>query len=239
MSMHLTLMGNASRGLPRQGLVALYDPYCDADGLDATARAALQTGVDYSGNGNTLTYGANTNASTDDPSNTGTAWSFDGGDYLGLPNIVVTSDKTVLMVARSPSSLSGVTGTLISSSSNDCRVMLESSRWKYIVLVGGSSKLAQSQVLSVDTDYAIIGRCKTDVINISVAGTTTPGTISGAPNAPVQLKFLAQYRSVDPNFYTGAIYLVAVWNRYLTDSEISRAYRCTKSLMASRGVTLA
>ena len=67
MSMHLTLMGNASRGLPRNGLVALWDPYRDAYGLDATARAALQTGVDYSGRGNSLTYGATTNASTDDP----------------------------------------------------------------------------------------------------------------------------------------------------------------------------
>ena len=81
-------------GLPMNGLVALYDPYRDAYGLTPEQRALLQTAKDYSGHGNTLTYGATTNASTDDPTNTGTAWSFDGGDYLRTTAVIPVADNT-------------------------------------------------------------------------------------------------------------------------------------------------
>ena len=40
-------------------------------------------------------------------------------------------------------------------------------------------------------------------------------------------------------FFAGDLYFFCVYNRVLTDSEISRAYRTLKGLLALRGVTLA
>lgn len=79
--------------IPRNGLVALYDPYRDAYGLDEAGRAALQTGVDYSGNGNTLTYGSTAGTDANDPSNTGLAFVYDGVDdaFTNTPSGTVYS----------------------------------------------------------------------------------------------------------------------------------------------------
>jgi len=77
-------------GIPRNGLVALYDPYLDAYGLDEGGRAALQTAIDRTGRGNHATYGTTAGADANDPSNTGLAYSYDGVDDVltGIPSYV-------------------------------------------------------------------------------------------------------------------------------------------------------
>lgn len=79
--------------IPRNGLVALYDPYRDAYGLTPEERALLQTAKDYSGNGTNATYGSTAGADANDPSNTGLAFAYDGVDdvFTNTPSGTVYS----------------------------------------------------------------------------------------------------------------------------------------------------
>lgn len=236
-------------GLPRNGLVALWDPYRDAYGLDAAARAALQTGVDYSGNGNTLTYGASTGASTDDPAFTGTAWSFDGGDYLGLGSVSaiqsLTTNFTVMSVSTANSagdvvmfcsgrgSVSGFSVRMRPSASGG-HVFAKSKVVNCISNITPVNGANEHVVWTVGSDNKarlyVGGVLKyTDTNTEACLATAFPAFIGANADSVGTLAF-----SVATNCY-----MTAIWSRALTDSEVARAYSYIKSLMAGRGVTVA
>lgn len=232
-------MGDPS-GLPRQGLVALYDPYLDACGLDATARAALQTGVDYSGRGNTLTYGANTNASTDDPSNTGTAWSFDGVDFLGA-NVAASQVYSQIIVFTTGSTVSteqwlsnGINGTSFAGLGTASAGYLQ---------IGGKdtgNKFRAIASVAINTTYYACGIQTATSIYGYLGSTKSAATaLSGATPSGL-LKLGCGGVSATPRFFSGSIHIVAHYSGVeLTQSQVVGAYRYLKSIMALRGVTVA
>jgi hypothetical protein len=250
MSMHLTLMGGgASRGLPRQGLVALYDPYRDAYGLDATARAALQTGVDYSGNGNTLTYGETTNASTDDPSNTGTAWSFDGGDYLMVTSTakcVITGAFTLTAVVSWSTSPSGY-----------ARIIGKENLFGFYIREGSKTLRFYGNIngASVDTYFGAneatpeIPPSTPTVISVTYNGSALYGyanglclgskNYSGAVASEPGRYFMLGNRVEGDRGLVGSIYMGGLHSVYSPPARQMNTYRYLKSIMASRGVTVA
>ena len=77
-------------GIPRNGLVALYDPYMDGYGLDAGGLAALQIAIDRTGQGNHAVYGTTAGVDANDPANNGLAYTYDGVDdtFTNLPTSV-------------------------------------------------------------------------------------------------------------------------------------------------------
>jgi len=230
--------------------VALYDPYRDAYGLDATARAALQTGVDYSGRGNSLTYGANTNASTDDPTNTGTAWSLDGGDYVQVADtakLVITGPFTLMTVFKS------VTGTQVYNrilGKEGLFMLYWSTGTGYLLFTGNIGGGVLDTRPSLDPTKADLTLNTVNVASISYDGAGLTGYVNGvaigAPYArtgavksdtPVPLT-IGNRTAVDRGL-KGNVYMGGVWERALSGAEQLRAYRYLKSLMAGRGVTVA
>jgi len=229
------------------GLVALYDPYRDAYGLTPEQRALLQTAKDYSGNGNHLTLGADTNASTDDPAYTGTAWSFDGGDFLLGPTTAMwsnTAGMTVLCIANPTRTSNAYIASQYSTSSKRS--------WQLV----GKAFHVQEVATTADADMiATLATGFSEGVVQFGAGRWKPGTaaqiirgnfVETATAAKVVNDItdasaaLVLGSNADKGaFYSGSTLLVAIYTRYLVDAEISRAYHYLKSLMASRGVTVA
>lgn len=238
-------VGDAS-GLPRNGLVLLADPYRDAYGLAEAPRLALQTGVDYSGRGNTLTYGATTGASTDDPVNTGTAWSFDGGDFLrkssptgmttatGIFGLFVVK-KTNTGATQTLAYLEGVSQRVYSDTDNaSVRIRNRTSNgttYENLTLGTITGRAEDWNVIGVGFDAA------RDLIYGAVNGTLssithTNGTYSEALSA-LTIGFNSTY-----GYLTGQIALGAIWNWLPTAGSYARTYLNIKGLMVQRGIAL-
>lgn len=238
------LWNNASRGLPRNGLVALYDPYRDAYGLDATARAALQTGVNYSGRGNNLTYGATTFASTDDPVNTGTAWSFDGGDYLdagayaSLRNAVGMTLIAVFKPNAGSSNYAGVIGNTKSTSYAGLVIRRETAVTAYQVQGGGADNKHNVTTVA-DVANIVIGAIKPGSIYSCVNGLfPTPTSIATFDLMTTSNLTLGKL-AYSGTFSQDDIYFAAAYTRPLMIPEMARIHRTLKSLITGRGVPCA
>lgn len=242
-------------GLPRNGLVALYDPYCDAYGLDESARLALQTGVDYSGRGNTLTYGGTTGASTDDPVNTGTAWSFDGGDYLlanGLRDALKGKTRFTLAVVLNQSSLASSRGILSGAATGSSMLGVNfcddtASPYYPTIIVNDGTTSAKALLSTYDTggNRLIIARFIGGTeLAIKNAGETW---VKDETNVPPYVK-----QAIDVDWAIGALDitgtikglvgtmpLFVAWNWAIPDGGIARIENAINGLMTQRGVTLA
>ncbi len=248
MRMHPLLMGGSS-GLPRNGLVALYDPYRDAYGLDATGRAALQTGVDYSGRGNTLTYGATTGASTDDPANTGTAWSLDGGDFLQAAHSATLDLGGLSCAVVFKRNATGVWETLFSkgnigSGAGTALYFRNSSPYLRILFwTGGSTNYTLDHTSEVAKDVyhcvtlsMFTGAQAMYIDGVQVATGTTPWTESAVKNTSV-LNIGYESSTGGRYFFNGFIPSVNIWNRPLSAPEHARIARTLKGMMQQRGLT--
>lgn len=246
----------SSLGLPRSGLVLLADPYRDAYGLDATARAALQTGVDYSGRGNTLTFGATTEASTDDPVNTGTAWSFDGGDYLKAGDLSAQGKFYCgVFVFTNASAINKST-----SGKTLCTLENESDR-AGSVGIGSTTALLTDEIVTVGDPAVGMGRSAYCHASESIAagthllitywdGVKYAIEIDGVSKTvttyatPRLINMNAVYLGVTavagPAFSSGLtnpLNLSAIYTRVPSASERARMTLYLKGLMARRGVT--
>lgn len=225
----------ASSGLPRNGLVALYDPYRDAYGLDAAGRAALQTGTDYSGHGNTLTYGATTGASTDDPTNTGTAWSFDGGDFLATPDLG-NGDITAYTVFKTPASVGGIIGLW---ARNNVGLQITADPKVALLYRNGAGSQPVYANMSLSTWYLASVRATTaGYIALSLSGI---GTLANSGFGAINASFTTygDYLGREYEyFHTSDIAFHAVYNWVHPDNLAMRCRNSIKSLMAPRGIAL-
>ncbi len=248
----LLLMG--SSGLPRNGLVGLWDPYRDAYGLAEEARLALQTGVDYSGHGNSLTYGATTGASTDDPVNTGTAWSFDGDDYAtaGRPaQLEVAQPFCGYVVAKAGAdgsimTMLGKNNSLVGGASYTGFWLFRHSTANYIGL-----RLMGPIAYNVNTNSTFAFTAAAGYRGIFFgwdgtslhlrAGSVAPTPVSGAwvPNTTQNLTIGKNAAAAD-YFWTGDIAYVSMWAGVCWPTAVStRIHNYSKSLFAGRGLTVA
>lgn len=208
----------------------------------------LQTGTDYSGNGNTLTLGATTGASTDDPANTGTAWSFDGGDYCIVPAGVTNALKgatglTLLVVAKRTvdTAHTGLIGHATTNLANRQFVLNAVSTGFYVFKDATTYTASGAYSMPKYSVVSVIGTWKASEFLRVYEGATlknnvTTGVIDSLNAGSIAETRLGCYTS--SNFLTGSEYLVAIYNRSFSPSEVTRTYAYLKGLMASRGVTL-
>ncbi|NMC35029.1 MAG: hypothetical protein GYA36_21620 [Veillonellaceae bacterium] len=220
-------------------------PYSAPSGAPST----LQTSLDYSGNGNHLTLGATTNASTDDPAFTGTAWSFDGGDY---------------MFKETPAGLSGCTGmTMIHVVSFPelvgWAVPLAMGRGgapepMYTMFGAAGEMYSQAKASggnvgeywgftpSIDTTYMLttIYSPSDGLLNFVGVTPKTGASANGSLSwSGFTAKLVVGMSSAISNGSKQSTNLVAVYNRPITLMELDRTYYNLKGLMAMRGVTVA
>lgn len=237
--------------LPRNGLVALYDPYRDAYGLAEVPRLALQTGVDYSGRGNTLTFGATTGASTDDPTNTGTAWSFDGGDFAtaGRPaQLEVAQPWWGFGVWYLPAD--GTNGCLASKMNNSgtgagtkgfILNKMNTNKIRLSAYKANSTRAVPetANALTEGWHWVSYGWNGTQAtLNVDRVDATPVAITDFTPDTTYSLTF-GKYAYSNAIYFTGSLALAGFYSRYPALSERMRMALYVKSLMAPRGVALA
>jgi hypothetical protein len=234
---------------PQFNLGSTLFPYSAPSGVPST----LQTGTDYSGNGNHLTLGATTNASTDDPAYTGTAWSFDGGDYLKAADSATldVGQFSVIGVAKiAPSAnVSALWDKSLSTGTTvGCGAIFRTSD-PYFVLYTYDTSLHRTggTVANVRDDawHTIGGTMRSGAQAIYVDGVKVASDTLVYAEDSVQNSYpivvFAQNSGYGPTpgtFSTGSLAFLAIWNRALASSEYLRAYQNIKGLMAQRGITL-
>ena len=237
-------------GLPRNGLIALYDPYRDAYGLDAAGRAALQTGQDYSGHGNTLTYGATTGASTDDPTNTGTAWSFDGGDFLtaGRPAQLEVAQPWwgfgvyYIRLSGNVECLVGKMNAVGTSPGNKGFFLIKTNLNKITLAAyradGTRVETTTANAVTEGWHWVAYGWSGTQAaINVDGVDATPAPIADFTPETTRNVTF-GKYAYTAASYSTGSLALAGFYARYPSLSERMRIALYVKSLMATRGVTL-
>jgi len=248
-SSDINYAGDANKGF----YVSMWQKYFDKlfpYSPPAGAPGTLQTSLDYSGNGNHLTLGATTSASTDDPAFTGTAWSFDGGDFLTRTAIPASTMPfpSLAIVFKTPASWAN--GALFSTQG------LNGSGFG--IRGNGNGKLLLNVKPSAGNSYYFIMN--------SVSANTWHSVVFAHGPAPMlaldgvvkssytvaegsPLVAISEHSSLEigkgqvgmasVTYCTSEIGLVALYGRTLILAEITRSYLYLKGLMASRGVTLA
>ena len=235
----MNLLFMANNGLPKNGLVALYDM-----GKQIALGNTGQTLVDFSGRGNNAQLGSTAGADTNDPAYSGQGLVFGTDDYCKSSSPVFDDMSAFTVIAV----IDTTNGTderhfwdkqiTIGINSIDNRLYIYSqctssffmskgttaaNVGKHIVSVGFKSKsdfLGFGWVDSIKQTFSIIagtptGQKVSDVANDLIIG-----------NAPAL------------NNQIGNIYIYAVYNRALTDAEYMQAYSYLKRLMQSRGITI-
>ena len=213
-------------------------PYSAPSGAPGT----VQTSLDYSGNGNHLTLGATTGASTDDPAFTGTAWSFDGGDFLISP--LVKSTAFTWLVAHKPAS----------DCPDICHVIATQSGFSggygFVLGAWGGKSAVRAYLSTADRTTGALSFNKGVAwvagmrfgpnIDLMVGGVTAETAVvsNNGTTAAWGMKIGAATDATSYP-YKGDIYFIAMWSRCLTNAEWMRSYLYVKSLEARRGVTLA
>jgi hypothetical protein len=235
---HIALL--KSRGIIKRGLVAEYR-FDEKGG---------QTLIDHSGLGNHGTLGSTTGADTNDPTYTGQGASFTTDDYIAGTNIQNLSSYTIIAVT-SPSSVSGwgcICGKNTGSSAGAGKSGF------FLRRGGGDLNLQQydsngdlcsatkTNALSVSSWCMAIGVC--DGINVYcgiaksplVKSSTSMGTV--APNNTLNIR-VGAYAYTESIFWEGSVAYLAMWNRALTQAEISQNYAYLKSyLLRERGISI-
>ena len=230
-------------------------PVLHAYSAPAGAPGTLQTGTDYSGAGNTLTLGATTGASTDDPVNTGTAWSFDGGDYLlcnGLRDALKGKTEFTLAVVLNQSSLAATRGILSGAATGSLVLGVNfvddaTSPYYPAIIVNDGSTSAKVVLTAYATGQndVLFARFRGGAelslrrnLDAWVTDTTSiPPNVKSAITVDWAIGGFDIAGAIEALVGTMPAFLA--WTRYMGDGEIARTYRYIKSLMAGRGVTVA
>ena len=230
---------------PQVNLGRVLYPYSAPSGAPGT----LQTSLDYSGHGNHLTLGATTGASTDDPAFTGTAWSFDGGDYLKAAHnatLDLTQFSCAVVFKRTRT---GTTEVLFDKTQGTA------GGFGYGLYLRSSSPYLRAYFY--DTDVRGFGY--TSDVSKDVYHLVTVSMVQGAQSmwldgvevatgtvtwdAPKVTNYYplmvgAGYNSATPNlFFSGDIPYLCLYNRPFSASEHARIARTLKGMMTQRGVT--
>lgn len=224
----------------KNALVAYYDPY-----RQYVTTGASQTLLDYSGRGNHGTLGASTSAGADDPSFTGTALSFDGvDDFVGLPTITAPSDAGVTAIAVVKKTNTAANQTIATSGGYY--------RWYF----ANDNTTIQFRYRLTDTSYAtaslgLLGT-RTQDWNVLMwaANSTTDILVSGINGTYASISHaggIYSNNTVTPviaydssfGYLTGKLAFFGFWKTLFSAGTYARAYTYLKSLMASRGVTVA
>jgi len=242
-------VGDSGSGLPHNGLVGLWDPYRDAYGLSEAARLALQTGTDYSGMGNHLTFGESASASTDDPVNTGMAWQFDGGGFMtaGRPAQLEVAQPwwgfgVYYIATGTYAALVGKHNAHYSSpSAAGFFVRINPNKTCVLFAFSGSGTITDvstASPLSAGWHWISYGWDGTSlIIDVDQGNTGVVEMSTYTPDVANKLTF-GRYAHVEDWYFAGSIALAGFYSRFPSISEQERIKLYVRSLMAERGITL-
>ena len=243
--MNLLFMQNglAPYGVPRNGLIALYDP-----GRQMLTGATGQTLIDFSGKGNSAQLGSTAGADTNDPSYSGAGLVFGTDDYAkSSSNVFDDMQAFTCITACKPLSAGGGSAGRIWDKASSNYAFFSSSNIAFILY----RQTAVTQYTSVKTlsygNNIILGitfnlgypdNASKIYVNSKVGSATKSGAGSGSYlNIASSGMYIGNRTGADRNF-GGTIYLQLWYNRILSDAEYMQAYNSLKRLMFSRGVVI-
>lgn len=230
------------QGIPRNGLVGWWK-FNDGSG---------QTLKDYSGKGNHGTLGADSGASTDDPTWTSQGLSFDGGDYVkGSTDIIPVTYLVAVKITANGSAADGLLcycketlqyyGNFIADTrAVSMKTMLQVGigGGDYYRMSANASNIALDQVALFSATInptTGLGDMYKNGTKIASTVYTTGSWISTGSNGKFSLGAISTGTS---GFLTGSIYYALAYNRALTAFEHKQVYKIIKRELSARGVTL-
>jgi hypothetical protein len=105
-----------------------------------------------------------------------------------------------------------------------------SSAFMSVNTTSGQRTLSHSQTLSNNTPYHIVSIYNGVRLKIYVNGVLTEGSILNLPlEQPVATFRIGRWRDIDLRSFVGQIYTVRLYNRELSQSEVTQNYNATKT----------
>lgn len=227
--MNLLLMQN--NGLPKNGLVAMYDP-----GKQVALGAQGQSLIDFSGKGNNAQLGSTAGADTNDPAWSGNGLVFGADDYC-ITSLPITTAATIIAVCKSAVVPSG-TQVVLGQTGNDgwfgvnATQVLQSQRY------GGAGSTTYGVNITPNAYNCFGTMVGTNLRNIFVGGSKNIDASVSSAGIIKPITFDRLCALGGSFIYNGTIAFFALYNRVLSDAEYLRAYNLIKRLMATRGITL-
>ena len=239
----MNLLFMANNGLPRNGLVALYDM-----GKQIALGNTGQTLVDFSGCGNSAQLGSTAGADTNDPAYSGQGLTFGTDDYCKSSSPVFDdmSAFTCITVCKPLSAGGGGFGMIFNKSSGTRMLYMTSQdNFRFAQsMVSGGGIWDFTTITSMLNTNIVIGFAfnKSKEIKMynnanKVAVTILNAGVGDFVTDANDDLYIGNRSTADLNF-DGPIYLQAWYNRILSDTEYMQAYNYLRRLMMSRGVSI-
>ena len=226
----MNILFMANNGLPRNGLVALYDI-----GKQIALGNTGQTLVDFSGRGNSAQLGSTAGADTNDPAYSGQGLTFGGDDYVICPTLINANDFTIISIAKVTDATPNNDLVTQFASEQVGRFIFATGGEKLKCYMGGIARVTSVTNIYDNTVYCMGLRRKNDQLNLTV------NNVLGAPvtnNTPIYQTATRIGTYGSGEYLIGSVYLTAIYNRALSDTEYTQAYNYLRRLMMSRGVVI-
>ena len=237
--------------------IALLKPRLIRRGLVAEYRfdeRGGQTLIDHSGLGHHGTLGSTTGSDTNDPTWSSTGASFTTDDYIVCPTTVEGGNNnglfTIIAALKytvSPSTY-GVIAGKVRLNAHEWGVRVNNSNTTTTLTVRGEGDAVTASIpntsIAVGTYYCISGTFSSDLKPRIYLGSTlvqTGSAMTGTINTSADSFYISRRCNGAAYFLEGAVVAyVAVYNRALTQAEITQNYNYLKSyLLRERGISLA
>jgi len=195
-----------------------------------------QSLLDRSGHGLSAQNGSTSAGDTNDGAFTGSGLKFDGVDDSCVCSALIPANDFSLIVVGSSSSIS-TTQDLISqwAAGQEGRLEFGLNASKLSVFIGGATIAQGSTTLSNNTIYCFGITRSGGVLKLKV-GANTDATANNSTAIYQTETMLGTYTS--GSFLAGIEYLVAIYNKGLSDAEYLRNYNAMKRLLLKLGVTI-
>jgi hypothetical protein len=252
----LALAASSELGLVRSGLVAEYR-FNEGSG---------QILYDYSGNNNHGTLGSTTGADTNDPTYTGQGASFETDDYIvcgavkdGIGATQYAYTMSAVFYVGTAITKASTYSTLMSFKNSPTAADYACLYFGVITAALVDEIITLSDAVSSDVNYTYWGDTSAsisigwhtvsirwtgayyDIILDGVKKTVTheSGAVRLIPLSRLSLGGRYYGGAYSGNQFNGGLAHVGVWNRSLTDAELSQNYAYLKSyLLRERGITI-
>jgi hypothetical protein len=220
-----------NKGLPRNGLVALYDPV-----RQYTEQGSGQILFDYGTRHNDAQLGSTPGSDTNDPTWSASAITYGANDYSLLP--VTVENRATVITVGSMATIAVDRAVFGNNAGTNTRSFALSVSGTGQLQVGVASSGGQNMGLSftANTPYCLGVRYGDGTLSAFMG--TTKAT-DKTYNATWGTKTAWVQGALPATIYNGGdIYWQVFYNRVLSDNEYLRVYRYLKNLMSHRGITI-
>ena len=219
--------------LSTPGLVACYLPYMDGSGQSLT---------DWSGQGNHAQLGSTAGVDANDPSWGGSALVFEGDDGCSVPSLGTGSFTAFAVFKRN--TVMTETYPRIFVRNNIYTYLNLGQSWRLNVRIDGETIAGFSSSETVLPNTWYLGVVRLNVVTGAVDSTLSRGVFSKTTIENIDTTYTGYSNSLgahlfDSHWLEGSIAAYVMFNRVLTDAEVSKTQTRIMSLMALQGVTIA